>query len=59
MKTNENHLTLDDLHGGILTVKNSKGERVELTGFTCDDYPDCDDCGHIEKELAEGVKNAK
>jgi hypothetical protein len=40
---------LSDLHGAELTVERD-GEREVLAGFPCDDYPDCDVCGHLNEE---------
>lgn len=45
-------LRLSDLHGSRLTVERD-GEREVLTGFACDDYPDCDVCGHLDEEHAQ------
>lgn len=43
-------LRLSDLHGSRLTADDSDGERYVVVGFTCDEYPDCDECGHISEE---------
>lgn len=48
----DDSIQIGDLHGALLTVNDDEGREV-LTGFTCEDYPDCDTCGHIDEEHAD------
>lgn len=43
-------LRLSDLHGSQLTAEDDDGERYVVVGFTCDEYPDCAECGYISSE---------
>lgn len=43
-------LSLEELHGAVLTANLGDG-REPIAGFECDDWPECDTCGDLDKSL--------
>lgn len=46
----ENPVSIRALHGMELTA-NVDGERQVLATFECNEWPDCETCGHIEERV--------